>query len=213
LPSLAAGANLIHPLLADVKETAEHMSAWKLFKTDPMLGPARGVYAAIIAQARNPVFYEIGGVPDSIDGRFEMATLHSFLVLRRLRQLGAPAEALSQALVDTFFADMDASLREMGAGDLGVGKRVKGLATAFYGRVAAYESAASADELAQALQRNLFGTVSPTPPQLRAMVQYAGAARGALAGQSLNEFLAARLAFPAPDYRDQPAKAISDEVP
>ena len=194
------------------------MSAWKLFGPDPMLAPARVVHAEIIAQARHPAFYLAGGVPDSIDGRFEMATLHSFLVLRRLRGAGDSAKGLSQALVDAFFADMDASLREMGAGDLGVGKRVKGLAAAFYGRLAAYEAAAGEHDLAEALRRNLFGTVAPSPAQLAAMVRYIGAAKAALSCQPYEEIAAARLAFPSPDSiydtaAENSAAERSDEAP
>ncbi len=189
------------------------MSAWKLFGPDPMLAPARDVHAAIIAQARRPAFYLAGGIPDSIDGRFEMAALHSFLVLRRLRGAGKRAERMSQALVDAFFADMDASLREMGAGDLGVGKRVKSMATAFYGRLAAYESAGSNQDLAEALRRNLFGTVAPSLAQLTAMARYVDAAAAALARQSLDEILAARLAFPELDLADNSTNENSHKVP
>src|SRR5450432_4115159 len=138
------------------------MSPWTLFRPDPNAAPAARLYDAIVSQARQPDFYAAGGVPDSIDGRFEMIVLHAYLVLRRLRGAGEVAEPLAQALVDRLFADMDASLREMGAGDLGVGKRVKRMATAFYGRVAAYEAGDKRGDMAEALARNLFGTVRPT---------------------------------------------------
>ena len=173
------------------------MSPWKLFRPDPMPATAAALYAAITAQARHPAFYTEGGVPDSIDGRFEMVTLHSYLVLRRLRGTDAQAERLAQALVDAFFSDMDASLREMGAGDLGVGKRVKAMASAFYGRLAAYEAGENAGNLAEAFRRNLFGTATPTPVQLAAMVSYVDAAGAVLASQPLAEIFAARLVFPA----------------
>jgi cytochrome b pre-mRNA-processing protein 3 len=172
------------------------MNPWKLFSADPMLAPAARLYGAIIAQARQPAFYMTHGVPDSIDGRFEMVALHSYLVLRRLRGAGERAERLSQALVDALFSDMDASLREMGAGDLGVGKRVKRMATAFYGRVGAYEAAENSGDPAEAFRRNLFGTVTPTPGQLAAMVGYVEAAGAALAEQSLDEIFAGHPAFP-----------------
>jgi len=178
------------------------MSPWNLFSPDPMPATAAGLYGATIAQARRPALYTAGGVPDSIDGRFEMIALHCYLVLRRLRGAGEQAERLSQALVDALFADMDASLREMGAGDLGVGKRVRKMATAFYGRVAAYEAGRNAGDLAEAFRRNLFGTVTPTPTQLAAMVAYVDAAGKALARQPLDEIFAARLDFPALEPAD-----------
>ena len=174
------------------------MNPWKLFKSDPYSPQAARLYDAIVAQARQPEFYATGGVPDSVDGRFEMITLHTYLVLRRLRAAGETGEPLAQALVDVLFSDMDASLREMGAGDLGVGKRVKQMATAFYGRVAAYETAEKAGDMPQALARNLFGTAAPRREQLGAMTRYVDTAGSALSGQPLADIEAAKLAFPAP---------------
>ncbi|WP_374466727.1 ubiquinol-cytochrome C chaperone family protein, partial [Ferrovibrio sp.] len=91
------------------------------------------LYRAIVAQSRQAGFYREHGVPDSLDGRFDMIVLHSFLVMRRLRRIGAAAEPLSQQLFDLMFADMDSNLREIGVGDLSVGKKVKAMAQAFYG--------------------------------------------------------------------------------
>ena len=174
------------------------MNPWKLFKSDPYSPQAARLYAAIVAQARQPEFYATGGVPDTVDGRFEMIALHTYLVLRRLRAAGETEERLAQALVDVLFSDMDASLREMGAGDLGVGKRVKQMATAFYGRVAAYEAAEKAGDIPQALARNLFGTAAPQPGQLAAMTRYVDAARNALSVQPLADIEAAKPNFPEP---------------
>lgn len=64
------------------------MSPWTLFKPDPNAASAARLYDAIVTQARRPAFYAAGGVPDSIDGRFEMIALHGYLVLRRLRGAG-----------------------------------------------------------------------------------------------------------------------------
>jgi cytochrome b pre-mRNA-processing protein 3 len=176
------------------------MSPWKLFKRDPHETEATRLYDAIVRQARRPDFYQGGGVPDSIDGRFELIALHAYLVLRRLRAAGGAAEPLAQALVDVLFADLDASLREMGAGDLGVGKRVKRMATAFYGRIGAYETSENKGAMEQALMRNLFGTVTPQAAQLAAMTGYVETALAQLANQPLPEIMAARLNFPVLDF-------------
>ncbi|MAM67430.1 MAG: hypothetical protein CMM12_01590 [Rhodospirillaceae bacterium] len=119
------------------------------------------IYQIAVDQARTSDLYEKYGVPDTVDGRFEMVTLHIFLVLRRLKGAKSPGRDISQALFDYMFEDMDLSLREMGAGDMGVGKRVKAMVQAFYGRVASYEEglAAKGDVLAKAIERNVFGTV------------------------------------------------------
>ena len=110
----------------------------KLFRSEAAEASASLLYEAIVGQARRPEFYRGLGVPDTIQGRFEMIALHAFLVLRQLRADGPGAARLAQALFDLMFADFDRSFRELGAGDLGVGRRVKTLAKAFYGRLVAY---------------------------------------------------------------------------
>jgi len=115
------------------------------------------IYGMIVAQARKPAFYAGLGVPDTVDGRFDLLLLHLWLVLRRLgpaRDKGSPA----QALFDHFCNDMDANLREMGVGDLTVPKRMQAFGEAFYGRSAAYDAALAAgpEALAQALSRNVL---------------------------------------------------------
>ncbi|MCG8490496.1 MAG: hypothetical protein MI743_02675 [Sneathiellales bacterium] len=123
---------------------------------------AQELYQAIVAQARQPVFYLEAEVPDTVDGRYEMISLHAFLLMRRFkREESEEAEGLSQAVFDYMFADMDQSLREIGVGDLSVGKRVKEMAKVFYGRIYAYERALDTEEetLEDALERNHYGTV------------------------------------------------------
>ncbi len=158
-------------------------------------GPARTLYLQIISQARQPEFYRFYGVPDTLDGRFEMLALHAFLVLRRLK--AEPAAALSQELFDTMFADMDENLREMGVGDLSVGKRVKQMATAFYGRVAAYEEGLDGEAgiLEAALARNLFGTVAAAP---EAMAAYVRREADRLSRMDAKAILGGEISFGAP---------------
>jgi cytochrome b pre-mRNA-processing protein 3 len=123
----------------------------------PSRGTIEAIYGMIVTQAREPMFYRDLGVPDTVNGRFDLLVLHLWMVLRRLK----PAEGgvgLSQALFDRFCEDMDANLREMGVGDLTVPKRMQAFGEAFYGRVAAYDLALSAGEepLAQALCKNIL---------------------------------------------------------
>jgi cytochrome b pre-mRNA-processing protein 3 len=100
---------------------------------------AARLYAALVARARDPVFFARFAVKDTLDGRFDLVVLHAWLVLDRLKMAGAAS--LSQAFVDTVFIGFDEALRELGAGDIGMGKRVKKLADAFYGRMQAYGEA------------------------------------------------------------------------
>ncbi len=136
------------------------------------------LYAKAVAQARLPVFYADREVPDTVDGRFDLLVLHVFLLLHRL---GAPQEGetkretrrLTQALFDLMFADMDRSLREMGVSDMAVGKRVKEMARAFYGRVDAYEPVLrDGAGLEEALARNLYRGAEVKPSSLAAMAHY-----------------------------------------
>jgi cytochrome b pre-mRNA-processing protein 3 len=145
----------------------------RLFGRAPEKIAAHTAYIAIVAQAREPAFYAVHGVPDTLDGRFELIALHAFLVLHRLRS-EASAQRFGQALFDVLFADMDRALREMGTGDLSVGKQVKRMATGFYGRVTAYQAGlAGESDLSDALRRNLFGTTeAPAVEHLDFMAAY-----------------------------------------
>ena len=159
------------------------------------------LYRAIVAQSRKSDFYSRLGVPDTLDGRFDMIILHAFLVMRRLGRVGAEGAVLNQALFDLLFADMDSSLREIGVGDLSVGKKMKIMAQAFYGRVEAYEAGlktAEASTLQTALARNLYGTVAPPEQGLEAMTAYVKRADAILTLQADNEIMAGNPAFSPP---------------
>lgn len=120
------------------------------------------ILAATMQAARNPEFYGEGQVPDTFDGRFELATAFGVLALLRLK--AAPeADKVAQVFTDKLFRLFDAGLREAGVGDLSVARRMKGLARAFYGRMTAYEAALADDSVfAQALARNIWNdTTAP----------------------------------------------------
>ena len=163
----------------------------------------RALYGAVVAQARVGVFYADFGVPDTIEGRFDLIVLHLVLLLRRLgsdsdlgRSLGRD---LGQHLFDEFCQDLDANLREMGVGDLAVPKRMQGFAEAFYGRQAAYlEAIAAADRQAfeNALSRNIFtGSIGDGAARL---TRYAYAVMREMAGQADDALLRGEVAFPRP---------------
>jgi cytochrome b pre-mRNA-processing protein 3 len=164
----------------------------RLFKKDPMKAPARKVYLAFVEAARRPFLFGEQGAPDTVDGRFDVIVLHSVLVFRRLRTQGEAAKHFNQLIFDIMFDDMDAALREMGTGDLSVGKRIKEMGEAFYGRFSAYDpalDAGDADALALVLERNLFAPDGEAEPPVQAgpaaerIAQYALAAERYLADQ------------------------------
>ena len=135
-----------------------------LLRRNRLERPAYLMYGAAVAAARDPMFYAELGVPDTVDGRFDMVSLHVFLVVRRLGVLADPGPKLAQAVFDAMFSDMDVNLREMGVGDLSVGKRNRSMWEAFHGRAAAYQAALAAGDdgaLEEALRRNVWrGAVS-----------------------------------------------------
>ncbi|HWB52312.1 MAG TPA: ubiquinol-cytochrome C chaperone family protein [Stellaceae bacterium] len=165
---------------------------------------AERTYVVLVEQARRPAFFTELGVPDTLDGRFELICLHVFLYLRRLKGAGGSAAELGQRLVDTMFADFDRSLREIGTGDLSVGRQVKRMAEAFYGRIRAYEDGLAAglldedETLRAALARNLYGTVSASPPQVARMARYLRGAAAELAAQPAASLLAGDVVLGAP---------------
>jgi len=116
------------------------------------------LYGQAVAAARQPFFYADLGVPDTLDGRFDMVGLHAFLLIRRFSREGAEGAQLSQALFDAMFSDMDLNLREMGVGDLSVGKKNRVMWEAFHGRAAVYADAMAIgpEALAEALERNVW---------------------------------------------------------
>jgi cytochrome b pre-mRNA-processing protein 3 len=120
-------------------------------------GTIETIYGMIVTQAREPFFYRDLGVPDTVNGRFDLLLLHLWMVLRRFRRMAGGAE-FGQALFDRFCEDLDANLREMGVGDLSVPKRMRAFGEAFYGRAAAYDLALTEGQeaLAKALCRNIL---------------------------------------------------------
>jgi cytochrome b pre-mRNA-processing protein 3 len=161
---------------------------------------AGALHAAVVARARDPEFYEALGVADTIEGRFEMLCMHAFLVLHRLKREGEAGAPLGQAMVDTLFLDLDRALREMGVGDLSVGKRMKSLGQAFYGRLEAYEGAlapASGEGLAAAVERNVFAEGQPVPDAAIRLAAYMRASVGVLGMLDLEALRNGALRFAA----------------
>lgn len=160
---------------------------------------AEVLYHQIVQQARKPAFYLTGGVPDTVAGRFDLIALHAFLAMRQLKATKQQGAGIAQALFDVMFADMDRNLREMGVGDLGVGRRVKAMAKGFYGRVHAYEvalAAAAPEALTEALGRNLYAGDTVDAARMAAMAGYLR--REAEAGEGRTDVLEGRLQFGPP---------------
>jgi len=174
---------------------------------------AVALYAAVVEQARKPVFYTAMKVPDTVDGRFDMIVLHLFLILNRFPREDRQDPVL-RAMLEEHFADMDNSLREIGVGDLSVPKKIHRMIDALYGRFETYEKALTGPtpeaEMAGALARNVYrGAVledqhPAVPPAAdltpvgEALTRYVLQARAALAAQDPSAILSGKVSFPEP---------------
>jgi cytochrome b pre-mRNA-processing protein 3 len=157
--------------------------SFRLWRRNPSIA---ALYGAIVAQARSPAFYRDYGVPDTLEGRFELIVLHTMLVVRRLAGGDADMRKLGQAVFDQFCRDMDQNLRELGVGDLAVPRHMQRMGEAYYGRTAAYAAAldpGDRDRLAGALAKNIFSTMGDPPAGARRLAAYVAEAVRTLARQ------------------------------
>ena len=163
-----------------------------LFRTRPRERLGQPLYEAAVRQARDPDFYTRLGVADRIDARFELYTLHVLLLVMRLRDEGERGAAAGQDLFNTYVSALDHALRELGVGDVSVGKKMRKLGEALYGRMAAYEPplrAGDAARLAAGLARNVYESEDTATGD--ALAAYAIASRARLAAQSFDAVAAA----------------------
>jgi cytochrome b pre-mRNA-processing protein 3 len=178
-----------------------------------------------VAQARLPAFYVGYGVPDTVQGRFDLIVLHLVLVLARLGRDHEPGarpgrhpgpsrgrilgrglrrglgRSLGQGLFDAFCRDLDDNLREMGVGDLAVSREMRRFGEAFYGRQAAYRDALAAPEdrqLEKALARNIFGAVGVEDRAAR-LARYARAAAKRIDAGEADALIEGKAVFPNPE--------------
>lgn len=170
----------------------------RLFPVPPAQEAGRTLYAAAALQARRPAFYRDLGVADTVEGRFELYSLHVALILIRLRGQGQIAADTAQHLFDAYVRSLDDALREMGVSDVGVGRKMKGLGQAFYGRLKAYEEAISRLPDAAALEALLGRTALEGRPGRAAglLADYVSRAAADLSGQPLEALTEGRVAWP-----------------
>jgi cytochrome b pre-mRNA-processing protein 3 len=171
------------------------------FRPSSRGGTIHDLYGAIVAQARSSAFYASYGVPDTVQGRFDLIVLHLVLLLDRLNQDHSVGRDAGQKLFDLFCSDLDANLREMGVGDLAVPKEMRRFAEAFYGRQTAYLAAlASPDEqdLERALARNIFQDVGGNAGARR-LAQYTRAVLRQVVAQDETPLLRGKITYPSPE--------------
>ena len=164
-----------------------------LFKRGTAVTAGRELYAACAAAARRPAFYLALQVPDTVEGRFELYALHTLLVVLRLRGAEPSGKDVSQALFDALLLGLDDGLRDMGVGDLSVGKKMRKLGAALYGRAKNLDLALAADDSSE-LEAFLIRTVYAGAEAGR-LASWVRAAQAALAAESDQDLLAGTVSF------------------
>lgn len=161
----------------------------RLFRPRAAQNAGKALYAALVERARDPALYLDLRVPDTVEGRFELYTAYLYLLMERLKGQGDAAKETSEALFETYVSALDHGLREMGVGDLSVGKKMRRLAEHFFGRLKSYESAVAElpdrTPFAALLTRTVYeGVEAPAPDGL---IDRLLADRDALAAQPTSD--------------------------
>lgn len=136
------------------------MGLWQRLFGDRTGAVVASLYDAVVARARAPHWYEDGAVPDTVDGRFDMIAAVLSMVLIRLEDDEAGA-APAAHLAERFVADMDGQLRELGIGDIVVGKHIGRMMGMLGGRLGAYRTALAAGDLREPVVRNIYRGDAP----------------------------------------------------
>lgn len=162
---------------------------------------AKELFKSVLQQSRNPYFYEIYGVADTMEGRFEMVALHGGLMVSRLCRpdMGREGRILAQSFFDEMFKNIDWAMRESGVGDLAVPRRIKAKMSEFKGRALAYDEAARSGngEITHALIRNIYAsTPRPSMEMLEQFSRYVQQCARQLDNQGLSDFWQGRVSFP-----------------
>ncbi|WP_242414932.1 ubiquinol-cytochrome C chaperone family protein [Sphingomonas panni] len=164
----------------------------RLFRREPPPRIAATLYEAVVARGRMPHWYLAGAVPDTLDGRFDMIAAVLAMVMLRLEGEGAGA-APAASLAECFVDDMDGQLRQIGFGDMVVGKHIGRMMAALGGRLGAYRDGLAGGDFDAALVRNLYRGEQPAPSALAHVASELRAFRAALDGVAIDDLLAGKL--------------------
>jgi cytochrome b pre-mRNA-processing protein 3 len=171
----------------------------RFFQPRPQVLAGRALFVSASEQARDPAFYAQGGVPDTPEGRFELYTLHVVLLLHRLKGENPQVSETRQGLFDAFVRNLDDGLREMGVGDLSVGKKMRKLGAAVYGRLKSYDDALTAGAAPEALSTLVARTLyadAPSAEGAQLLETYCLAVNAKLAAEPTDQFLRGEVQWP-----------------
>lgn len=159
---------------------------------------AHDLYGSIVALSRSQVLYAQMGVPDTVEGRFEILLFHVFACLDRIGRIGSENSFLAQDLVNVFFADMDTTSRELGVGDMAVPKKMRSLAAVYEERMKTYRQAGekkSGNSLAAALAGNIFSPAD-APAKAPCLAKYVRDLQKSLSDTGITDLEAGRIRAP-----------------
>ncbi len=122
------------------------------------------LYRGVVATARRPVWYRAGGVPDTLEGRFDMVSAILTLVLLRLEREGEAGKLSAARLTELFVDDMDGQLRQQGVGDIVVGKHIGKMMGVLGGKLGAFRVGFASGALDDVVARNLLRQESGADP-------------------------------------------------
>jgi len=174
-----------------------------LFKNKRLGNSAHKLFLSIINQSRVSTFYSEYDVEDILDGRFDLLVLHMAFVLDKLDQHkdSEGGQQIRQNLQEIMFDNLDLTLREIGVGDLGVGKKIKIMAEAFYGRMSVYKQLFSIFDLkkmSKALHRNLYREKTINHEKLIQMSHYVYDQKHHINEQSIENVISGKIDFIEP---------------
>jgi len=187
----------------DTSKIRTEGSSWSRFWSRLAIAPepsaAHRLYDRLVRHARFLIYYDRLGVPDTPEGRFEILALHVGLTVRKLCSLDRDGQAVGQALFDLMVTDLDSNLRELGVGDLSVGKQVKRLAGQFYARLATLHEAfddGRVEALAPMLTTNVYGATTARPECVAHLVEIVVTLKDALEQAAQADLMSGRITLP-----------------
>ncbi|MBT5187724.1 MAG: hypothetical protein HOH19_12460 [Kordiimonadaceae bacterium] len=175
-----------------------------MWKKKRLNNAAHRLFCDVIEQSRFTTFYQNFDVEDTLDGRFDIMAIHMSIILYKLDQHKEfeDAKVVKRIIQEIMFDNLDLSLREIGVGDLGVGKKIKVMAEAFYGRMKVYQALfenKSYDKMAETLKRNLYRGAEIENKILSGMTKYVYYQCDKIINQPIEQILKGNITFLSPD--------------
>jgi cytochrome b pre-mRNA-processing protein 3 len=114
---------------------------------------AISLYEWAVEKSRSPFFYLSLDIPDTPEGRFEILTIHLFLILHKLKKENhKDTSTISQYICDMVVADLDHCLRDLRLSDLKISQSFKKMIQGFYGRLVSYDDALGCENIPFAVE-------------------------------------------------------------